>query len=182
MDYSLLIGVVRRHFEVVDRDDEGQERARHPFRLSSLTLKSNSNDEDISRSLMNSMPRDEDGGMHAEIVEGPGTYYIGIIDVLQEWNIKKKMEYYYKVYFKGNDKNGISAQPPLNYQRRFLKRVVDDNFEGLDGRMSVSRLSGTMISSVLSANTLGSVFAEHENDNKSISSMRESLQIEDDVV
>ncbi len=33
--------------------------------------------------------RDGDGGMRARIVEGPGTYYVGIIDILQEWNYTK---------------------------------------------------------------------------------------------
>lgn len=44
--------------------------------------------------------RDEDGGMHATVVEGPGTYYMGIIDILQYWNFEKKVERFLKIFFK----------------------------------------------------------------------------------
>jgi hypothetical protein len=30
--------------------------------------------------------------MNVEVVEAPGTYYIGLIDMLQEWNFNKKIE------------------------------------------------------------------------------------------
>lgn len=29
--------------------------------------------------------RDSDGGVQAEVVEGPSVYYMGVIDILQEW-------------------------------------------------------------------------------------------------
>lgn len=36
-------------------------------------------------------------GIRAAIVEGPGMFYFGIIDVLQEWNWSKKLERFFKV-------------------------------------------------------------------------------------
>lgn len=80
MDYSLLVGVVQRRFEVM-------ERASSPH----MPLDSEVNDPFL---------RDSDGGMHATVVEGPGTYYMGIIDVLQHWNWEKKMERIMKIVFK----------------------------------------------------------------------------------
>lgn len=81
MDYSLLVGVVQRRFEVMER----------PSTQSVLSLKSDSNDPFM---------RDEDGGMHVTVVEGPGTYFMGIIDVLQHWNWEKKLERFMKIVFK----------------------------------------------------------------------------------
>eukprot|EP00479_Gromia_sphaerica_P002401 TRINITY_DN12860_c0_g1_i1.p1 TRINITY_DN12860_c0_g1~~TRINITY_DN12860_c0_g1_i1.p1 ORF type:complete len:129 (+),score=9.24 TRINITY_DN12860_c0_g1_i1:57-389(+) len=34
--------------------------------------------------------RGHHGGCRAEVIEGPGVYYIGIIDILQEYNLYKK--------------------------------------------------------------------------------------------
>jgi hypothetical protein len=76
--------------------------------------------------------RDLDGGMRARLVEGPGTYYIGIIDVLQEWNWTKKMERFLKMYFKRYDGDGLSAIEPNAYSERFWRGAVLDTFDGLE--------------------------------------------------
>ena len=52
MDYSLIVGVVRRKFEVRDTGTAA--------------------DSDSSVTLTN-LGRDVDGGLHAAVVEGPGT-------------------------------------------------------------------------------------------------------------
>ena len=36
--------------------------------------------------------RKDDGGVQASIIEGPGIYFFGLIDILQEYNTNKKME------------------------------------------------------------------------------------------
>ena len=59
-------------------------------------------------------------------VVGPGTYFIGIIDILQEWSWTKSLERMAKVAFKLQDKNGVSAVPPELYMRRFKERVVQE--------------------------------------------------------
>jgi hypothetical protein len=59
-------------------------------------------------------------------VVGPGTYFIGIIDILQEWSWAKSLERMAKVAFKLQDKNGVSAVPPELYMRRFKERVVQE--------------------------------------------------------
>lgn len=57
---------------------------------------------------------------------------MGIIDILQEWNFHKRLERFFKVYFRFQDKNGLSAVAPDFYAQRFWKRCVMDVFEGLE--------------------------------------------------
>ena len=47
-------------------------------------------------------------------------YHVGIIDFLQVWNKKKKLERIYKQKFKGADSNKVSAVPPRQYSKRFV--------------------------------------------------------------
>jgi len=73
------------------------------------------------------------GGVKARVTEGPGIYYLGIIDMLQEWNFKKKGERCLKTTFLRKDPEGISAIEPISYQKRFMKRMHgiiknDDSF------------------------------------------------------
>jgi 1-phosphatidylinositol-4-phosphate 5-kinase len=105
MDYSLLIGVIRRRFEVVDNA--------------------------VSRDT-DELGRDHNGAFNAAMVEGPGSYHMGIIDILQEWNWDKKLERFFKIYFRFSDPDGLSAIPPDRYQARFMQRAVIEVFEGMD--------------------------------------------------
>ncbi|ETO32622.1 multicopy suppressor of stt4 mutation [Reticulomyxa filosa] len=61
--------------------------------------------------------------LSADVIEGPGCYYMGIIDTLQRWNWNKKMERFFKIYFKCNDRNGISCLEPNGYRDRFLLKM-----------------------------------------------------------
>ena len=49
----------------------------------------------------------------AVVLEGPGLYRLGVIDLLQEWNLKKRGERLGKILFKGRFakevKDGMSA-------------------------------------------------------------------------
>jgi len=63
------------------------------------------------------------GGVKARVTEGPGIYYLGIIDMLQEWNFKKKGERCLKTTFLRKDGDGLSAIEPNKYQERFMKRM-----------------------------------------------------------
>lgn len=96
----------------------------------------------MSRSEEDSADDDEDGGLHTRFVEGPAKYYLGIIDVLQEWNLTKQLERAIKVYLYRWDADGISAMNPQDYSKRFLRRCVVETFEGLDEQTSPSFVSG----------------------------------------
>ena len=113
MDYSLLIGVVRRKYGVVDRGVDT------PTELRKLG-------------------QDDNGAFHAATVEGPGSYHMGLIDILQEWNFEKKLERYFKVYARWDDPDGLSAIEPVTYQKRFMERAVYEVFEGQDAEDSGS--------------------------------------------
>jgi len=56
---------------------------------------------------------------------GDGTciFVMGIIDILQCYNWGKKVERFLKVYFKCNDKDGLSAMDPDNYRKRFCSKM-----------------------------------------------------------
>lgn len=46
---------------------------------------------------------------------------VGIIDVLQEWTWSKRLERFFKIWFRGRcaDKNELSAVEPIPYKNRF---------------------------------------------------------------
>ena len=64
-----------------------------------------------------------EGGVVPNQVDVPG-YYMGLIDILQEWNMGKRMERYAKILLKGRFarevKDGMSAIEPVAYRERFL--------------------------------------------------------------
>ncbi len=62
-------------------------------------------------------------GIDANVIEGPSAYYVGIIDILQEYDAKKQMERCSKVYCCCMDGEGISCMPPIPYANRFIKTV-----------------------------------------------------------
>ena len=47
--------------------------------------------------------------MRSRCVVGPEFVYMGVIDMLQEWTMKKKLERFAKIVFKQDDAEGISA-------------------------------------------------------------------------
>lgn len=164
MDYSLLVGIKRRNFEVIDSapstpltkshlaaTQQQQQQQQHPSlqsekdssdkapRVSPLPnnhvpatpASSTTSTPTVNGRLNLAAVKDPDGAMHAAVVEGQGTFYIGIIDILQEWNYDKWYERMFKIYVLRKDGYGLSAMDPLNYRRRFYQRAVLDVFDGL---------------------------------------------------
>eukprot|EP01084_Bolivina_argentea_P063338 115679_1 len=99
MDYSLLLGIYSMKIAMTTRLNEDD----------------NEYKEEEKQSLHNYA-----GGLRAEIIEGAGLYYMGIIDTLQIYNYKKKMETFMKTYIMRDDGNGISCVEPVKYQKRFM--------------------------------------------------------------
>jgi hypothetical protein len=138
-DYSLLIGVRRRKFGVVDNRETNNPAQFFQQQQPLSNNGSNNNTRAPSvddkgavakkSSKINPFQRDTDGGMHAGLVEGPGTYYFGIVDILEQWTWRKHWERMFKVYFRCFDPDGISCMPPLPYADRFWRRAVRDVFE-----------------------------------------------------
>eukprot|EP00485_Elphidium_margaritaceum_P012881 CAMPEP_0202708118 /NCGR_PEP_ID=MMETSP1385-20130828/20374_1 /ASSEMBLY_ACC=CAM_ASM_000861 /TAXON_ID=933848 /ORGANISM="Elphidium margaritaceum" /LENGTH=736 /DNA_ID=CAMNT_0049367015 /DNA_START=537 /DNA_END=2747 /DNA_ORIENTATION=- len=119
MDYSLLLGIYYLKMAPDKASaDAGFGRANN-----------GGDDEKYSHEKLNSYA----GGMRAEIIEGPGLYYMGIIDTLQVYNFKKKLETFAKRYILRQDKNGMSCVHPDKYQTRFMNYmkniiVTDDEY------------------------------------------------------
>jgi len=55
-------------------------------------------------------------------VEGDALYSVGIIDWLQEYNVRKKFEYLSKRFCLCQGR-GISVNPPADYSERFVRNV-----------------------------------------------------------
>jgi 1-phosphatidylinositol-4-phosphate 5-kinase len=154
MDYSLLIGVVRRNFEVLSELLSDHELGNASAEYNRTSMSNVSSAHDVRMESVQSLDSDGSyrtpsrpvefsgsgisfetvlkGGVNVEVVEAPGTYYIGLIDILQEWNFSKKLERLYKIYFRALDGAGISAIEPIQYQKRFMQRVIRDVFDGLN--------------------------------------------------
>jgi len=148
MDYSLLVGVVKARMEVLD----------------------NVVPADYSKELLRNLTRDNpflldsSGGLRPICVEGASTYYVGMIDLLQRWNLKKKVEYYLKTLVLGRDKEGISAIDPAKYCQRFINRVTKKLFVGIHDEKAPSRMAGSPsgVASVSSLATSGLHAASYE--------------------
>jgi len=50
-------------------------------------------------------------------------YFLGVIDILQEWNLNKKSERYLKIIGKCKDGDGLSAIEPDLYAERFIRNI-----------------------------------------------------------
>jgi len=57
----------------------------------------------------------------ASVIIGPGIYHLGIIDILQDWNLRKRLEHIFKRYFlfHFNDYSDLSVVEPHYYSERF---------------------------------------------------------------
>lgn len=137
MDYSLLIGVKRERFTVIGQTGQVV------LSNSSGSDLNNNDSSDISSNPQRTFSKDTSSssteqisdfssGFQARVVEGPGVYFFGIIDILQEFNFMKSWERFAKVWFKCQDPLGISAMEPVGYADRFWRRCIVDTFEGLE--------------------------------------------------
>ena len=61
----------------------------------------------------------------AAFVTAPSSFTIGVIDVLQQYTWKKKVEHLWKTRIKGKGKHGISCVEHTEYADRFKERVCE---------------------------------------------------------
>ena len=115
MDYSLLVGIAMEPATddaAAAAEGEEEHHREEPFF---------------------SMWQQEMGGLTARELDGSvrsETYFFGIIDILQEYNMKKKLEHAYKAQILRKDPTKISAVNPVVYGDRFFdfmtKQVLQD--------------------------------------------------------
>jgi hypothetical protein len=68
---------------------------------------------------------------------------MGIVDFLQEWNLRKRVERAAKIYIQRNDPQGVSVMKPSPYRDRFQRKMeqifdLDDPFGLFNERGSAS--------------------------------------------
>lgn len=104
IDYSLLVGIHHRSFNVSHY----------------------SSAEQVNSFQSDHKPLMNQRGMSVNEVHGPGIYFMGLIDMLQHWNLRKRMEHFIRVYLLFQDRYGISVVNPKEYAQRFQQRVVHE--------------------------------------------------------
>lgn len=146
MDYSLLLGVhqcvqlpsVIHCTALLNSEDASPELLKEDEKSTSSSTQGNvgisSNQGDTlkmqsdirrsrtrqSRTSSSIFYRDFHNGSQVNVIKGDGIYYMGLIDILQKWNLSKIFERLFKVLIKCKDSNGISAVEPVTYANRFL--------------------------------------------------------------
>ena len=115
VDYSLYLGVHKRSYDV-DMTRNASFRLSTPDGASSPAN---------NRFINTNTPffATDDGGIGAVFVEGPAVFYMGIVDILQEYDSWKKLERFMKVVICKMHGDGISCIQAHPYRNRFINKV-----------------------------------------------------------
>ena len=118
MDYSLLIGVHGR--------DPQQVAGYIPPNTNNYDNNQRKVDEKEVKIPVSLFKQDDGGfcGMNDNGTLNNEIYYIGIIDILQQYNLLKFIENKYKSYFSSDSSKTISALPPKKYAKRFIEFIT----------------------------------------------------------
>jgi 1-phosphatidylinositol-4-phosphate 5-kinase len=115
MDYSLLVGVHGRDPMLV-------------YGYIPQEINNNDNDKTKEVKIPTSLFKRDDGGFWGMNDDGTlnnEIYYIGIIDILQQYDLLKFTENKYKSYLGKDCSTKISALPPQKYAKRFVEFIID---------------------------------------------------------
>ena len=114
MDYSLLIGVHGR--------DPQQVHGYIPRNINNCVK----DETKVNKIQVSLFKRDDGGfwGMNDDGTLNNEIYYVGIIDILQQYNLMKFTENKYKSYFSKDCSTEISALPPQKYAKRFIEFII----------------------------------------------------------
>ncbi|DBA03632.1 TPA: LOW QUALITY PROTEIN: hypothetical protein N0F65_006811 [Lagenidium giganteum] len=133
MDYSLLLGVHNVEYTVSPDSEEDLGMQPHKMgpginradTLHARVGKGRSNIPAPASSQHKGLPRLTTGTRRANTVVGPSIYYFGLIDILQTWNMDKKLERFAKTKLLAMDPDGLSAIPPNAYCDRFKRKMAE---------------------------------------------------------
>ncbi len=106
MDYSMLLGI---YYMKITYNRAGNERC------------NSTEEEEVKYNEYLSNESDIYGGVRASVIEGPGIYYFGIIDAIQKYTFKKKLETCFRKWVQRKNVKGISCVDPVLYRKRFMK-------------------------------------------------------------
>ncbi|KAF1792065.1 Phosphatidylinositol-4-phosphate 5-kinase, N-terminal domain [Phytophthora cactorum] len=126
MDYSLLLGI--HNVEYMVNPDLEEEPVIPPKDAVGPRRRTINNSTMNGAPLRESKPRQHlprvaTGTRRANTVVGPSIYYFGLIDILQTWNMDKKLERFAKTKMLAKDADGLSAIPPAAYCERFKRKM-----------------------------------------------------------
>ncbi|TMW61649.1 hypothetical protein Poli38472_010712 [Pythium oligandrum] len=126
IDYSLLVGIHHRSFNVSHYSTADSLDVPRSSCCSMIGRHSGIGSHCGSSSMPKSLQQAMRGGMTVDEVHGPGIYFMGLIDILQQWNLRKRAEHFIRVYILMQDRCGISVVNPRQYADRFQERVLKE--------------------------------------------------------
>ena len=129
MDYSLLVGV-RRNNGI--SNEITKESSKSGNRYVGLLERRSKRNGDIHRCVRDRLHEQFQGGLHSPLEDS--IYYIGVIDILQKWNTRKKAETTLKRirHFSLDVEPKFSCVDPKTYKNRFVKFMYDGVFVRLE--------------------------------------------------
>ena len=124
MDYSLLIGVHGR--DPLQVPGYIPPDINHYNEETNVGKTHHTKGEKEVKIPLSLFKRDDGGfwGMNDDGTLNNEIYYIGIIDILQQYNLLKFTENKYKSYFSQDCSTKISALPPQRYAKRFMEFII----------------------------------------------------------
>lgn len=130
MDYSLLVGVHKCRLQ------DPWHQHQYVGDIASSAIREDSDDDWKSSSGLNLAPLGQVAPGSSNAAAPPEeVYFVGIIDILQEWDWEKQMEKVGKMLI-GKSGSGISAIPPDAYCQRFKARVAQILLRDTDGELA----------------------------------------------
>jgi len=143
MDYSLLVGVKTVQYDLdgihlTGSSPIGGGQAYHHASLKATIVKSlqtsptiverceGLEDEDPSVTtppFLHGPIVSDDVGYPARAVVAPCKYYVGVIDILQTWSWRKRLERFLKVVVLRQSAQGVSCIDPVAYKLRYQRKV-----------------------------------------------------------
>ena len=151
-DYSLLLGIhnyqnkprissplpfQKSHTVNFKNPGFGYDRKNSAIRKCSLDKNSEMSYEEMKiRKLFNDIYDFEDGGIMSST--GDKVYYIGIIDILTEYNFLKKTEHFCKMVRYCSEK--MSCIPPKKYRDRYIDYMTNKVFDNGEENLQLKNL------------------------------------------
>lgn len=110
----------KRNFDITD---DWQADSRRPESMGHRSLATSISTPSRPISSDKSKRKKRYTSFNAKSVSGPATYFMGIVDFLQDWSSKKKLERAGKIYLYRQEPGGISVMEPASYCRRFQDKM-----------------------------------------------------------
>ena len=122
----------------------------------SLSLSIHRVDQKAGSGSVHASSRGNNSTFYASSVTGPAVYHLGIVDFLQDWSRKKKIERAMKIYMARKDPDGLSVMHPKHYKDRF-QTCMDQIFESTAGLSSRNTSTQNLQAAATTSATVASI-------------------------